>query len=66
QTITSLEDMLPDDEFLRVHRSFIVPIKRIDSYNQHAVFINKAELPVGPLYKNELMKRLHQLGHSAA
>jgi DNA-binding LytR/AlgR family response regulator len=66
QTITSLEEMLPEDEFLRIHRSFIVPIKRIDSYNQHAVFINKTELPVGPLYKNELMKRLQQLGHSAA
>ena len=66
QTISSLEEMLPEDEFVRTHRSFIVPIKRINSYNQHAVFINKTELPVGPLYKNELMKRLHQLGHSAA
>lgn len=66
QTITSLEDMLPDDEFVRVHRSFIVPLRRIDSYHQHAVFINKTELPVGPLYRNEVMKRLQQLGHSAA
>jgi len=66
QTITSLEEMLPEDEFMRIHRSFIVSIRRIDSYNQHAIFVNKAELPVGPLYKNELMKRLHQLGHSAA
>ena len=64
QTISSLEDMLPEDEFLRIHRSFIVPFRRIDSYNQHAVFINKTELPVGPLYKNELMKRLHQSEHS--
>jgi DNA-binding LytR/AlgR family response regulator len=63
QTITSLEDMLPDDEFMRIHRSFIVPLKRIDSYSQHTVFINKAELPVGPLYRNELMKRLQQPGY---
>lgn len=63
QTITSLEEMLPDETFLRIHRSFIVPVRRIDSYSQHAVFINKVELPVGPLYKNELIKRLHQLGH---
>lgn len=65
-TITSLEEMLPEEEFVRVHRSFIVPIKRIDSYSQHAIFINKAELPIGPLYRNELMKKLHQLGHTAA
>lgn len=66
QTITSLEEMLPEDDFLRIHRSFIVPIKRIDSYNQHSVFIHKTELPVGPLYKNDLMKRLQQLRHPAA
>lgn len=65
QTISSLEDMLPEDEFIRIHRSFIVPIKRIDSYNQHAVYISKAELPVGPLYKNEFMKRLQGLGYPA-
>lgn len=59
QTITSLEEMLPDDEFLRIHRSFIVPVRRIDSYSQHAVYIHKFELPVGPLYRYELMKRLH-------
>jgi len=66
QTITSLEEMLPENEFMRVHRSFIVPMRRIDSYNQHALFIKKIEIPVGPLYKNELMKRLQHLRHSVS
>lgn len=65
-TIASLEEMLPEEEFVRIHRSFIVPIKRIDSYSQHAVYIKKSELPIGPLYRNGLMKKLHQLGHTAA
>jgi DNA-binding LytR/AlgR family response regulator len=58
QTITALEDMLPEADFVRVHRSFIVAIRKIDSYSPGAVFIGKTEIPVGPLYKHELGKRL--------
>jgi DNA-binding LytR/AlgR family response regulator len=49
QTITALEEMLPENEFVRIHRSFIVSLRKIDSYNHHSVFLNKIELPVGPL-----------------
>lgn len=58
QTITALEDMLPETDFIRVHRSFIVAINKIDSYSPNSVFIGKMEIPVGPLYKHELGKRL--------
>lgn len=58
QTITAIEAMLPQEEFMRVHRSFIVSQKRISAYNQNSIFIGKVELPVGPLYKQNLMKRL--------
>ncbi len=60
QTITSLEEMLPDHDFMRIHRSFIVSVKKVDSYSQSSVFIRKAELPVGPLYKHEIGKRFAQ------
>lgn len=56
-TITSLEEMLPEREFMRIHRSFIVAQKKVDSYNHSSVFIGKTELPVGPLYKHEIGKR---------
>jgi DNA-binding LytR/AlgR family response regulator len=58
QTISSIEEMLPEDEFIRIHRSFIISLKRIDSFDQSSVFINKAELPIGPLFKNQLLQRL--------
>lgn len=61
QTITALEEMLPEEDFVRIHRSFIVSIRKIDSYNQHAVFVKKLELPIGPLYKQDIMKRLSKL-----
>ena len=58
QTITAIEAMLPQNEFMRVHRSFIVSQKKIAAYNQNAVFVGKTELPVGPLYKQNIMRRL--------
>ena len=58
QTITAIEAMLPQEEFMRVHRSFIVAQKKITAYNQNSIFIDKTELPVGPLYKQSIMKRL--------
>jgi DNA-binding LytR/AlgR family response regulator len=64
QTISALEEMLPANDFMRIHRSFIVALKKIDSYNHHAVFIRKTELPVGPLYKLEIMKRLSGIAAS--
>ena len=61
QTITALEEMLPENEFMRIHRSFIVALKKVDSYDHHSVFVSKTELPVGPLYKQEIMKRLSRI-----
>jgi DNA-binding LytR/AlgR family response regulator len=58
QTITAVEAMLPEQQFIRVHRSFIVSKKKISAYNQNSVFIGKTELPVGPLYKQNVLKAL--------
>ncbi len=58
QTITAVEEMLPSEDFIRIHRSFIVALNKINSYSPHAVFIGKDEIPIGPLYREEVMKRL--------
>ena len=61
QTIMAVEEMLPAGEFVRVHRSFIVSLKKITSFSPHAVFIGKEEIPVGPLYRSEVQKKLTSL-----
>jgi DNA-binding LytR/AlgR family response regulator len=58
QTITSLEAMLPEENFVRIHRSFIVPLAKIESYTQNSVFIGAAEIPVGPLYRQSFLQKL--------
>lgn len=58
QSISSVEEMLPESEFLRIHRSFIIALNKIDSYTSTDIFVGKVELPIGPLYKHEIGKRL--------
>jgi DNA-binding LytR/AlgR family response regulator len=52
--LSSLEEMLPRDSFLRIHKSYIVSIQKIDSYNADTVEIARKELPIGRLYKHEV------------
>lgn len=56
QTITSIEALLNKNEFIRIHRSFIVPINKIKSYTHELVEINKKELPIGKFYLNHFLK----------
>lgn len=60
QTITTVEDMLPPREFLRVHRSYIVNRKKLDSYTSHSLFIGREEIPIGPLYRLDTHRQLAQ------
>jgi len=58
QTISAIEEMLPADRFIRVHRSFIVALEKINSYSSQTLFVQKKEIPIGPLYRTETLKRL--------
>lgn len=58
QSITSVEAMLPEKLFVRSHRSFIVAVNRIKSFTSELIEIDKAEIPIGKLYRNGVMKVL--------
>lgn len=51
-----IESLLPPGSFLRVHRSFIVAIRRIESYTAEAIEIGGTSIPVGKGYKDSLEK----------
>ena len=59
QSISSLEEMLPRHAFLRIHRSYIVAINKIDSFYGDTLEIGKNELPIGRLYKFNVNKCLN-------
>lgn len=58
QSLTAVEDMLPDTAFARVHRSFIVSLKNIRSYTAELIETGNTSIPIGKLYRHEVMKLL--------
>jgi len=57
--LSTLEEMLPANEFLRIHKSYIVAVYKIDSYNADTIHIAKHELPIGRLYKFDVNQVLN-------
>jgi len=59
QSIASLVEMLPKDAFVRVHRSYIIAINKIDTYNSDAIEIGKTEIPIGRLFRHDVNRVLN-------
>lgn len=57
--LTTLAELLPADEFLRIHKSYIVAINKIESFNADSIQIAKHELPIGRLYKHDVGRILN-------
>jgi DNA-binding LytR/AlgR family response regulator len=60
QTISATEEMLPRHLFVRIHRSFIVAARKITAFTQNDIEINKIEIPIGRLYRDQV-KRWSQI-----
>ena len=58
QAISSIEENLPKDLFTRTHRSFIVSLKKIESFTPDLIQINKYEIPISRSYRHEVEKAL--------
>jgi len=58
QSISSVEEMLPEKEFARVHRSYIVSLNKIKTFTAELIEIGNTGIPIGKLYRGEMMKTL--------
>ena len=56
QTMKKMEAKLPSDIFSRVHRSFIVNRKAVQSFSSSVCEVNGEKIPVGKNYKNDFIK----------
>jgi len=59
QTITAMENLLSEHKFMRVHRSYMVSLNKISGYNGISVQLETKEIPIGRLYKQVVMEKLH-------
>jgi len=57
--LKGIETQLPKDEFIRVHRSFIVSISKVSAFHKSQISINKVNIPLGNVYKEEVLRLLN-------
>ena len=58
--LKNMETTLPQESFLRVHRSYIVNLKRISSYTKGRIFLDNGEYrPLGENYKERFFERFN-------
>jgi LytTr DNA-binding domain len=62
--ISSLEETLPKENFIRIHRSFIISINNIDSFSADMIQIGNKILPIDRLYKQNVNLRLQSKSNS--
>ncbi|MBL4674688.1 MAG: LytTR family transcriptional regulator [Mucilaginibacter sp.] len=54
--ISSLEAMLPALSFIRAHRSYLASLDKIDSYTQDEIHIGTKVIPIGKLYRTQVLR----------
>ena len=60
-SMKALEDGLPQEHFLRIHKSYIISKEAITALRKNSVYLNKMELPIGEAYREAVYALVH--GH---
>ena len=56
--LKALEDTLPKEDFVRVHKSFIVRLERIEAIERNHILIGRDRIPIGETYRDTLYNTL--------
>jgi len=59
-TLKNINEKLPADRFLRVHKSFIVSLSKIESIENNRIRIGEHRIPVGELFKSQFYSIVNQ------
>jgi len=62
-TFTQLLELLPGDEFIQIHRSYLVAIPRIEVIHKQFIQIEGREIPIGDAFKKEFFDRVNFIGN---
>jgi len=60
-SMKSILAQLPSSDFIRIHRSYIIPIKRIKSLQNKQIELDKLSIPIGETYKNNTFEQLKNI-----
>ncbi|MDB5121522.1 MAG: LytTR family transcriptional regulator [Sphingobacteriales bacterium] len=54
QSISDMEEKLPADQFMRIHRSFIISLNKVKAHTSSLVFVLNHEIPIGRAYSSSI------------
>lgn len=57
-----MDKKLPDNHFVRIHKSFIIPLEYVESYTHNTVIVKGKHLPIGRVYKQKFLSSLEVSG----
>lgn len=58
ETISNIEAKLPNKDFIRVHRSYLIALTKIESFTNEYIEINKISIPISRSYKKGILEIL--------
>lgn len=59
-SLKNVIESLPENNFIQIHKSYVVALKQIESTDSFSVFINGKELPIGATFKDAFFERIDQ------
>src|SRR5258708_1412661 len=59
-SLKKITEMLPYPQFMRIHKSYTIPLNKIDSIEFQRVLIGKQYLPLGAMFKDEFIKQIDE------
>ena len=60
-TMKGIEQKLPEADFVRVHRSYIINLKQIQTIEDSGIVMEQKTIPIGASYRNKFLKKLNLL-----
>lgn len=60
QSLKRMEDVLPPGQFIRIHKSYLIALSRIDMVEGNRVVIGKEYIPIGDTYKAAFLAHLNR------
>jgi len=60
-TMKKIQNLLPEDEFIRVHKSFIVAVSKIKSFNAEKAITERRKIPIGRSYRKIFINQMESM-----
>jgi DNA-binding LytR/AlgR family response regulator len=59
-TLKTVMKLLPEAKFVRVHKSFVIPVSGIKSFNHETVILDRTKIPIGRTFLKDFLERMRR------